>query len=63
MEIGQTHEGTTHHAARIHTDRVHPILFDLLFLVINSCAMGSTSTLHGDGVIGINSGQIDEWID
>jgi hypothetical protein len=46
---------TRHPAICIRTDRVHPILFDYFVCVINSRAMGSTSTNYGDGDSGINS--------
>jgi hypothetical protein len=41
------------------------IQFSLIisFLVINSRAMGSTSTIHDDGHIGINSVKVCSWID
>jgi hypothetical protein len=46
---------TRHPAVCIRIDRVHSILINYFVLVINSRAMGSISTNHGDGHIGINS--------
>jgi hypothetical protein len=52
---GLSQEGTRHPAVCICTDCVHPFSLIISFLVINSRAMGSTSTNHGDGHIGIDS--------
>jgi hypothetical protein len=46
---------TKHPAVCIRTDRVHPVLVDYFFLVINFRAMGSTSTNYDDGHITINN--------
>jgi hypothetical protein len=55
IAAGRQQPVTRHPAVCIRTDRVHLILVDYFVLVINSRAMGSTSTNHGDGHIGINS--------